>query len=506
MAYRCEAHRRESKALLSDFECPQCAYEKQRAEEERAFAEERDRQGAAQAADRHRALMEERAREAEVEAERHRDLMEARAREVEAADDRHRDVMELERIRLRAEREWREAQELEQRAELRRRQLREGLPNFSDEFQDEWASLNERLLDVLERERELAEALEAARASDAAHRRHLSACMTQLFEYFSTNPPDALSVAPPREARPAWPALQRAFTRLMAACRDNPYVRVPHIDETWSGEDLFRVWLVLRGLGGLNSVTPFEFSLRDYRSRPGGVALGCAGLLFLSVPVALGAALVALQALRLDVSLAYLAAAGLALVPSVMVAIQVWFAPSRRRALLEGLSEFHGAVCALAKTQRGATDRWGTLSLESLQRSDDAVPIIRNRFALLADEIGAVVALASGSSLVRVLPRLDTEGRGLADAVIGAMGGAKAASDYLREIESHSPSAEDQQVKASFAFMESEIRSVGHQIISGVRLSTARIRLVRCPACSGPVTPRTGTCPYCGSQLVEQRP
>ncbi len=490
-------------------------------EEERAHEEgQRDK---ARLDEEERRVAAHRERERDAAEERHHATMEQLARDSEAAEE-HREVMQsleraradAERERLEAETEWREAQEREKQEERRRLELRHGLPSFSDEFQAEWLGVNEALVDVLEREREFAEALEAARRSDLANRRVLTVSLDGLVEHLAEAPPDELIIVPPAQMGPGWTALQKAFADLVEESQSNPYVRMPPISETWMGRNLFRLWLLVRGMSGLRSspVAHFQFSLSDQRARPGGIAIGCAVLLVGIAPIVLTAAIGSLTAVMIDVSLVYFLAAALCLVPVALVAVRISIAPKRRRAIIARVCRFYDAASAVARKLDGEQFRQAEvrpLTPEALEESNDPTTLIQPAFASLERKLRVAVAFKSGTSiydnpwLAGISPKLGPNGKPLADAAIRALRTMTESAARLRETEGREPSAADQRVKASFQFMEAEIRKLGRQVIDGVRLGTSRLELIRCPACAGPVTQNTRECPYCRSALVTQK-
>lgn len=93
----------------------------------------------------------------------------------------------------------------------------------------------------------------------------------------------------------------------------------------------------------------------------------------------------------------------------------------------------------------------------------------------------------------------DEATRRLAERIRKASVDLDAAIAEKHDLEHFTDPPEVAALKQRHDFMQAEIRRVGRQILAGLRVRSASLRLFRCPACAGPMSSETSSCPYCGS-------
>jgi hypothetical protein len=224
--------------------------------------------------------------------------------------------------------------------------------------------------------------------------------------------------------------------------------------------------------------------------------LGCGALVLAQMSLAMVAGTIALtqmnqRGLLLDGIMVFVVA------PLVMILLWRLYASTLLpRSVYRAICGLQGSVGKLVSTLRpGSVQNPNAINREKLFSSSEWT--MHSAFMPLLTELEKyLVETADSWQITR-----DEVSRRWVDQIRQATLEMKKAVKEKDELDRYSDPPEVQALKKRFAHMESEVRRVGRQIIAGLRVRSATIRLRQCKSCGGPVSSETSSCPYCGSGL-----
>lgn len=493
----CEIHRREY-SVFGD--CPQCQETERLRKADQKFIADLDNKKRKQDQEREEELQEERER-------RHQELLERQREHDEAQERRHEEIAEIarekartEEARAEADAEWRRAQRAQQELEQYQRQIREGLPSFDDAFRAQWLAVNEAIDEEQAAEDKRQDRRE--RAARIANERYVQRRngIDELLVHLIGQPINALVVTPPAAARAAWQDFMRAYGRIASS--------IGLTDPGWQVEvsrpNLMAPWHLMRRVA-LASPTQSTKAVREHGlvatvpelpKRLSIPLLGCGALVLAQMSLAMVAGTIALtqmnqRGLLLDGMMVFVAA------PLVMILLwRLYASMFLPRSVHRIICDLQVSIAKLVSALRpGSVQSPNVIDRGKLFSSSEWT--IHSAFMPLLTELEKYLVETVDAWQIKG----DEMSKRWADQIRQATLGMNKAIKEKDELDRYSDPPEVRALKERFAHMEGEIRRVGRQIIAGLRVRSATIRLMQCPSCGGPVSSETSSCPYCGSGL-----
>lgn len=449
-----------------------------------------------EADDRRRKEGEQRARDnAEAQERRHEELLEIERARAEAEERRHEEATRLASEQREAEERWYEEQSREREREAEARELREGLQAFDAQFQQEWLATNEAL-DAYRRSRaELAARINQAAQQKNAEDYQARSAISQLKTHLLGLPIDAHVVPIPPEGGTAWTRFARASHRVA----DNPFLSSEGWRIATNQPNLLAVWHLLHRIASPKLTSETPRATLPSSAPPLGGLLGCLGVL--AVQAAFGVMGLAAGVVLLD---GWTVARSVAILffsaPICLVLSLRAYASSSLfdRGLIRALEELRLATTELlACMPPGGRTRPPAPQLpRRLQHSGETW--VKAAFGPLLTWAETVFDATVDLSSISV----DDTSSKLAAHIRQVRGRRDSYAHNEAVLRAQGDTAEGLALAKRYSYMEAEIRRVGRQVISGIRVRSAPIKLVQCPACSGPVSAETAKCPYCGSMFA----
>ncbi len=452
------------------FECWECEAEKRRHEE---------------ALDLQQQALAEQQRAHDQQQHRHQELLEAQERQEEllreAAHSREM-AARAQQERLDLQRRQIEEERARQQADEERLELRTGLGEFSEAFRQSWLHLSEERETIGSRMAALRNALSHVAAEKTALSQSVRETWKVIHADLSKDLELQLERGTPRLKDPP-PSLAHADTQEFETLSVNLHTLSKRIGATQA-----KVFLSDGPVSQLyRELSVFREKIQAFAMAPPSwpmPALGCFAFLLLCVAVGVKTALRDQRAVGAVIF--YIAAASL---PAILAL--------RRLKLLNDLDHTYeptlqclsAILPLLTKIADVKFDRLSDIAAGAKSRearlkrmAENANVTLRNIVLVLQD-----LYKRDNFALHALAPRLE-----------GLESEAKRKATRIEEITMELKySEQDTRVMAHSDAMRREIRRIGRLILDGRRLPGARLELAQCPACGGPVSSETKSCPYC---------